>query len=231
MKRAKKLEHGKRYFDTDTKAHYRVLELLGFDEVKVQFDNYKKPEIFSYADLLRDSFQTEPEGIEVSIKKLHPLAVTPEYKTEDAAGFDFYIIEGVTIPPNRIQQDYFGDPSDRDDRSDFSKYVLTLTNDNHAILRTGLSFEIPIGYELEIRGRSGLAFKCRVISFNGTIDSDYRGEVMLLITNLGNQAIKFEIGDRVAQGIIKKIDQARFSLKEELSVTSRGTGGLGHTGK
>lgn len=144
--------------------------------------------------------------LEVKVKKLSDDAVIPEYKTKGAAGFDLATNEDILIPSNT-------------------------SNFNSAIAGTGLAFEIPEGYELEIRGRSGNAFKYRVFSFNGTIDADYRGEVKLLLMNFGDKSITFKKGERVAQGVIKKIDQVKFVEVDELSDTDRGENGLGSTGK
>lgn len=156
----------------------------------------------------------------VKIKKLNSDAVTPEFKSKGAAGFDLSTNEDIFIPANNvIEVPQWEEPS-----------VYTLANNNHGIAGTGLAFEIPEGYELEIRGRSGNAFKYRVFSFNGTIDSDYRGEVKLLLVNLSNEDISFVKGERVAQGVIKKIEQVEFIEVEELSDTERGAQGFGHTG-
>lgn len=160
-------------------------------------------------------------SINVKVKKLNSLAIIPEYKSKGAAGFDIATIEDIVIPAN----DFIFIPTEVT-----GEEYITLTNDNHAIAGTGLSFEIPEGYELEIRGRSGNAFKYRIFSFNGTIDSDYRGEVKLLLVNFGSESIEFKAGERVAQGVIKKIDQATFHEVDELSDTERGENGFGHTG-
>jgi dUTP pyrophosphatase len=95
---------------------------------------------------------------------------------------------------------------------------------------TGLAFEIPKGYELEVRGRSGLGFKHDVHVFNGTVDSDYRGEVKVRLYNLGNTPIKFNKGDRIAQAVIKKVEVVKFAEAEGLSETDRGENGFGSTG-
>jgi dUTP pyrophosphatase len=156
-------------------------------------------------------------SIKVKVKKLNDKAQFPEYKTKGAAGFDISTTEDIYIPANKAVLRHAGGS-------------VELLNHNHATAGTGLAFEIPEGYELEIRGRSGNAFKYRVFSFNGTIDSDYRGEVRLLLVNHGKEDIKFNAGERVAQGVIKKIDQAEFIETDELSDTDRGENGFGHTG-
>lgn len=137
----------------------------------------------------------------VNIKKLHPKAVIPEYKTVGAAGFDLVAVEDVMAFPM-----------------------------NPVSVGTGLAFEIPVGYELEIRSRSGLAFKSNVYAYNGTVDSDYRGEVKIQLTNMGNTVFLIEAGDRIAQGIIKPIQQVKFVEIDSLSETERGEKGFGSTG-
>ena len=145
--------------------------------------------------------------MKVKIKKLHDDAVIPTYGSEGAAGFDFYALEDVTIKAG-------------------------CTN----LVKTGLSFEIPIGYELQVRPRSGMSLKTsfRVANSPGTVDSDYRGEVCIIgqnnsiVIDFGDIFIKK--GDRIAQGVLCPVYQAEFELIGELSDTERGTGGFGHTG-
>lgn len=137
----------------------------------------------------------------IKVKKLNEDAVIPEYKTKGAAGFDFHSTKDAYIAPKT-----------------YGKFP------------TGLAFQIPEGYELEIRSRSGLAFKHNVFAFNGTIDSDYRGEITLLLYNDTNSSYQVKKGERIAQGIIKRIEQSLFEQVEELNETERGEGGFGSTG-
>ena len=97
---------------------------------------------------------------------------------------------------------------------------------------TGLSFEIPEGYEIQIRPRSGLALNNGVTLLNapGTIDSDYRGEVKVILINLGDKDFEINNGDRIAQMVISKYEKVSFSEVSELTVTERGEGGFGHSG-
>jgi dUTP pyrophosphatase len=141
--------------------------------------------------------------MEIKVKKLHSKAVIPEYKSAGAAGFDIASVEEITLYRNQS-----------------------------ANIRTGLAFEIPPGYELQIRPRSGLSAKTGLIAKNtiGTIDSDYRGEVMVCLHNLGKE-YKICAGDRIAQGVVKKVDRFDIIEVDELSDTERGTGGFGSTGK
>ena len=97
---------------------------------------------------------------------------------------------------------------------------------------TGLKIEIPKGYEIQVRSRSGLAFNHGVIVFNspGTIDSDYRGEVEVILINHGKKLFVVTVGMRIAQLVLSPVVQAQFTSKQTLSTTLRGEGGFGHTG-
>ena len=101
-----------------------------------------------------------------------------------------------------------------------------------ALIPTGFAMSIPEGFEAQIRPRSGLAVKYGIglINSPGTIDSDYRGEVMVPIINLGKNAYTFRRGDRIAQMVIKRVYQARLKVVKQLDETDRNTGGFGHTG-
>ena len=98
---------------------------------------------------------------------------------------------------------------------------------------TGLFFEIPEGYEVQVRPRSGLAAKSGITVLNtpGTIDSDYRGEIKVILINLGTSDFTVNSGDRIAQMIIAPVIQASFEITDSLSQTERGEGGFGSTGK
>ena len=101
-----------------------------------------------------------------------------------------------------------------------------------AMIGTGLFFEIPEGYEVQIRPRSGLAAKNGVTVLNtpGTIDSDYRGEIKVILINLGEKDFVINSGDRIAQMVIAPVTQASFEITDSLSDTERGAGGFGSTG-
>jgi len=109
---------------------------------------------------------------------------------------------------------------------------LTLAPMERRIVPTGLRVEIPQGYEIQIRPRSGLALKHGITLPNtpGTIDSDYRGPLGVLLVNLGDTPFLITHGDRIAQLIVAPVVQARFELAEGLTDTTRGTGGFGSTG-
>jgi dUTP pyrophosphatase len=98
---------------------------------------------------------------------------------------------------------------------------------------TGLAIEIPAGYEGQVRARSGLAFKFGVGLPNapGTIDSDYRGELLVLLVNWGREPVQLRRGDRIAQLVLAPVTRAAFELAESLSDSARGEGGFGHTGR
>lgn len=100
------------------------------------------------------------------------------------------------------------------------------------IVKTGLFIELPIGYEAQVRPRSGLAFKNGITVLNspGTVDADYRGEIGVILVNLSNQGFEIQNGERIAQLIIAKHERANWIEVEELSETSRGAGGFGSTG-
>ena len=133
----------------------------------------------------------------------HPL---PEYQTPQAAGVD--------LRANMEQE-------------------VTLQPLQRHLVGTGLYIELPLGYEAQIRPRSGLAAKhgITVINTPGTIDSDYRGEIKICLVNISNEPFTIKDGERIAQMIIARHETARFILVEKLSETERGEGGHGHTGK
>lgn len=109
---------------------------------------------------------------------------------------------------------------------------VTLKPLERAIVKTGLFIELPIGFEAQVRPRSGLAAKKGVTVLNspGTIDADYRGEIGVILVNLSNEPFTVENGERVAQLVIAKHERAEWNEVSELSETSRGAGGFGSTG-
>jgi len=129
----------------------------------------------------------------------------PTYGTEDAAGADVraYIEEDLLIQPGE-----------------------TLA------VPTGLKVEIPRGFEIQVRPRSGLAYKNQMTVLNtpGTIDSDYRGEIKLIMINHGKEVFRVTRGMRLAQLVVAPVVQAEFEFREELTTSARGEGGFGHTG-
>lgn len=133
-------------------------------------------------------------------------ALPPEYKTSGASGADIcaFLAEPVTIP------------------------CLS-----RALIPTGIFAEIPEGLEIQVRPRSGLALKHGVTVLNspGTIDSDYRGEIGIVLVNLGEKPFVVENGERIAQLVVANVHQVSFVRRERLSETARGEGGYGSTGK
>lgn len=101
------------------------------------------------------------------------------------------------------------------------------------LIKTGVFIELPAGYEAQIRPRSGLALKYGITMLNspGTIDSDYRGEIGVIVINHGNEPFEYKKGDRIAQLVISKYSKAEFIISSSLTETDRGKGGFGHTGK
>ncbi|TXH58174.1 MAG: dUTP diphosphatase [Bacteroidia bacterium] len=130
----------------------------------------------------------------------------PQYATEGASGLD--------IKAN-LEQPVCLQPLER------------------TLIPTGLFMEIPQGYEIQVRPRSGLAIKQGLTCLNtpGTIDADYRGEVKVILINLSNEVQTIQHGDRVAQIVLQKVEKLQWQLTEELEETQRNDGGFGHTGK
>ena len=141
-------------------------------------------------------------NINIINQSKHPL---PSYETAASAGMD--------LRANLTQQEILK-PLER------------------KLIPTGLFIELPVGFEAQIRPRSGLAFKFGVSIVNspGTIDADYRGEIKVLLINLSNDDFSIGDGDRIAQMVIAKHENAQWIEVSELSTTERGAGGYGHTG-
>lgn len=129
----------------------------------------------------------------------------PFYETEGSAGMDLraFIEEPVTLKPGQ-----------------------------RTLIPTGLYIELPVGYEAQIRARSGLAIKKGIGLVNGigTIDSDYRGEIKVILINWGEEDFVIENGDRIAQMVIARYERVEWEQTEDLTETERGSGGFGHTG-
>ena len=110
---------------------------------------------------------------------------------------------------------------------------ITLTSLERALIPTGLFIELPEGFEVQIRPRSGLAIKQGITCLNtpGTIDADYRGEIKIILINLSGEDQVISPGDRIAQMIIQKVEKISWLPVEQLATTGRNAGGFGHTGK
>ena len=115
----------------------------------------------------------------------------------------------------------------------FVEAPINLQPMERKLIPTGLYIQLPLGYEAQIRPRSGLALKQGITCLNtpGTIDSDYRGEIKVLLINLSNETQTISTGDRIAQMVIAKVEQAILQNVSVIEETNRGSGGFGHTGK
>ncbi|MGB0454222.1 MAG: dUTP diphosphatase [Bacteriovoracaceae bacterium] len=113
-----------------------------------------------------------------------------------------------------------------------NKDTLVIKKGERVLVPTGLAFEIPTGFEVQIRPRSGLSLKTSLLVVNspGTIDADYRGEVKIILGNFGEEDLVINHGERIAQMVFAPITQASFEVTEVLSSTERGAGGFGSTG-
>jgi dUTP pyrophosphatase len=113
------------------------------------------------------------------------------------------------------------------------KDEITLQPLERMLVPTGVFIELPAGYEAQVRPRSGLAIKQGITCLNspGTVDSDYRGELKVVLINLSNEPQVIRCGDRIAQMVIQKVEMVRLLQVEDIGTTLRGEGGFGHTGK
>jgi dUTP pyrophosphatase len=146
--------------------------------------------------------------LKLQVKKLpHAVPELPGYQTDGSAGFDLQAAVSEDEP-------YY------------------VAHERMVAIPTGLSVAVPEGYELQVRPRSGLAFKkwITVLNSPGTIDSDYRGEIMVLLFNHGPLPFEVKRGDRIAQAVLSKVEQADMEAVEELPSTERGANGFGSTG-
>ena len=111
--------------------------------------------------------------------------------------------------------------------------ALIIQTMERVLVPTGLFIELPLGYEVQVRPRSGLAIKQGITCLNspGTIDADYRGEIKVILINLSNELQTIEPGDRIAQMVFQKVEKINWQLVVTINETERGTGGFGHTGK
>jgi dUTP pyrophosphatase len=145
------------------------------------------------------------ERVEVQVKRLNNGAglPLPNYASDGAAGMDICAAESLTLKIGKRQA-----------------------------VATGLAFAIPHGYEVQVRPRSGLALKHGITCLNtpGTIDSDYRGEVKVILANLGDEEFHIERGDRIAQLVVAPVTHAAMIEVDALDDTARGSGGFGSTG-
>lgn len=130
----------------------------------------------------------------------------PSYATPGSAGLDLFAAneENIIVKPNQT-----------------------------CLVPTGIRIELPDGYEAQVRPRSGLAinYGIGILNSPGTIDSDYRGEIKVILHNFGNKDFEIKRGDRIAQMVICKYEKVELEIVEDINVTNRGSGGFGHTGR
>ena len=146
------------------------------------------------------------ENKKVKVKIVTKTGDVPKYETAGSAGMDL--------------------------KADL-KTSVTLNPMERQLIPTGLFIELPIGYEAQVRARSGLSIKYGITLINaiGTVDSDYRGELKVPLVNLGNEPVVIKHGERIAQLVVTKHDIVQWEIVERLEDTDRGSGGFGHTGK
>ncbi len=173
--------------------------------------------------------------IKIVNKSSNPL---PKYATDGSAGLDLQadLMWGDRIVTYACVEDddsvFRGIANEQGESTVGKDKSILLHQNERMLIPTGLFIELPIGYEAQIRPRSGLALKNGVTVANcvGTIDSDYRGEIKVILINLSEEPFVIRHGDRIAQMVISRYEQADFEEVETLSETERGTGGFGSTG-
>lgn len=144
------------------------------------------------------------QPVTVLFKRLHPDAVLPVKKTRGSSGADVCAVEDVQIPPGEVR-----------------------------LVSLGFAVAIPLGVEIQIRPRSGLALEEQITVLNtpGTIDSDYRGEMKVIVANFGTKDFHVKKGARIAQAVVSYVPDFIYEEVEELDNTERGAGGFGSTGR
>ena len=142
------------------------------------------------------------DDLQISLKLLTKTARAPEFMREGDAAFDLYASEAVRIPPR-----------------------------SQIVVPTGIAMEIPVGFAGLIWDRSGLAAKNQLTTMGGLIDSNYRGEIRVILRNFGDTEYSVSIGDRVAQMVLQRHAKVTFNVVSELSHTNRGDGTFGSSGK
>jgi dUTP pyrophosphatase len=141
--------------------------------------------------------------LELKVKKVSPDAKIPEYAHKGDSGLDLYSVEEAELQPMEIRT-----------------------------VKTGLQVSMPPGFEAQVRPKSGLAAKFGITVLNtpGTVDSGYRGEVMVILANFGKKAYRVEKGSKIAQLVIARVEEAKITEARELDQTARNEGGFGSTG-
>ena len=146
----------------------------------------------------------------IKVKKVHHNAVIPKFAHSTDTGFDLFTVENIRIHPKQ-----------------------------KSIVRTGLIFELPEGWGIQVRNKSGITMKgvpnllgnnADIVVYMGTIDQAYRGEVGIMVKNISNKTIAIPAGTKIAQGVLERVYQCTFEEVKEVSETDRGEGGFGSTG-
>ena len=141
--------------------------------------------------------------MKLKVKKINPEAIIPGYAHEGDSGMDLYSVENTTIEPGERKT-----------------------------VKTGLAVSLPKGFEAQVRPKSGLAVNHGITVLNtpGTVDSSYRGQIMIIVINLGKEPYKVEKGKKIAQMVIARVEKAEVEETDELDETTRSDGGFGSTG-
>jgi len=141
--------------------------------------------------------------MKIKIKKVHEKAIVPKYARKGDAGMDVYSVEGLIVKSKERK-----------------------------LISTGLSFEIPEGFEIQVRPKSGLALNhgLTIVNTPGTLDSGYRGELKVILLNTGENDYEIKPGEKIAQIVLARYEQAEIEEVSELSDSERGAGGFGSTG-
>ena len=142
--------------------------------------------------------------MQLKVKKIHEDAKIPAYAHKGDSGMDLYSVEEIVLQPGETK-----------------------------LVKTGLQIAVPKGFEVQVRPKSGLAAKFGITVLNtpGTVDSGYRGEVMVILVNHGKEEYKVEKGKKIAQMVIAKVEEAKIEVVENLDNTTRKDGGFGSTGQ
>lgn len=182
-------------------------------------------------------------SVEVGIVKMYKDVVIPTYSHIGDAGMDIRAyLRGVSketlnircgsVPFDSLERVIVEEVKDDNDVISFVTNQIILAPFDRVIIPTGIKLDIPHGYEIQIRPRSGLSFKEGISATLGTIDSPYQGELGIIIKNDTNNIMTITHGDRIAQIVLKKVEEIKFvELSEFKNKTDRGEGGFGHTGK
>lgn len=188
-------------------------EIKGMNELLAQFEteetfSKEKKEFMrliteSGIELVKEVIENPRQIIEVKVQKIHEKAILPTYAHNSDAGADIYAVEDTVINPNETK-----------------------------VVKTGLKTAIPLGYEIQIRPRSGLSLKTglRLANSIGTIDAAYRGEIGVIFTNTAKEPYTIKAGDKIAQMMIMPIPMIKWNEVQSLDSTERGEGGFGSTG-